>query len=49
MSTIWPLTVGGVSGPVVGAEPSWLDAAGINAGTGAENGASVVATAVVGA
>ena len=41
------LTVGGASGLVPEPELSWLGAAGIDAGTGTEAGASVVATAVV--
>ena len=41
------LTVGGVSDVVLVPELSWLGAAGIDAGTGTEIEASVVATAVV--
>ena len=41
------LTVGGVSGRVLVPELIWLGAAGIDAGTGTEVGACVVATAVV--
>jgi len=54
VSATWTLTVGGVSGPWLLAEPCCLGAAGIGVEIGTENGrdtlyASVFATTVAGA